>query len=92
MKANIRIVTILEVLNNAIRVAKTPTAAIVTRVTIMISLSDALGLITILSFAKIDPAPRRSESALDIVADTIPANNNPQIIAGIASIARTGSA
>ena len=37
-----------EVLNNAIRVAKTPTAAIVTRVTIMISLSDALGLITIL--------------------------------------------
>jgi len=39
-----------------------------------------------------EPAPRRSESELDIVAEITPEKSRPQIIAGIVRIAKIGRA
>ncbi|MDB2130579.1 hypothetical protein [Enterocloster clostridioformis] len=43
-----------------------------------------------MSLANIEPAPRRSESELDMVAEMIPANSRPQIRACMVLMARTG--
>ncbi len=45
-----------------------------------------------MSFAKMEPAPSKSESELDIVAEIIPEKSNPQISAGIVRMASTGRA
>ena len=42
--------------------------------------------------AKMEPAPSRSESEEDMVAEMIPAKSRPQMMAGMASMASTGSA
>ena len=39
-----------------------------------------------------EPAPKRSESELDMVAEMIPANSSPQMMAGMVLMASTGRA
>lgn len=57
---------------------RAPTIIIITRVQFKTSLSLAsfLNIARYKSFANIEPAPSKSESVLDIVAEIIPANNN----------------
>ena len=45
-----------------------------------------------MSLANMEPAPRRSESELDMVAEMMPANRSPHIRAGMVLMARTGRA
>ena len=84
----------LWVLNRAINMEATPTKIMVILVTFITSLLLAFGLIKILkmSLAKIDPAPKRSESELDIVAEITPEKSRPQMMAGIVRIAKIGKA
>ena len=72
----------------------TPTKTMVILVTFITSVLLAFGFRKILkmSLAKMEPAPKRSESELDMVAEITPEKSRPQMMAGMVRIAKIGKA